>query len=587
MVKVAPTFKYATDTTSGGSAKHGAQDINYGWHLLAGDHSTDAIQASVIEGLQKPYSSVVTKEGSTFVTRNNNGTVTYSGSVAQTALQTAFTAGGRIFINEGVYPTTSTMTVPSNTHIQCHVNAEIRGAGGFTTSHPLLRNADNTGAPGNSYIIIEGGLWNGNVTDASNASQIYSTTANLHFDYGGFIWLNRVRSINSQSETIKIRNCTNAWVTECYTNRAALQSDGIGKAGVNAASNSNNVIIAHNIFEDSGGEAIGSYNNSGRTKIFGNICRYVTYGRNHILNEGNNSGGLDVRNTTIIGNEIFAHYYGIHCLSTTGCTIEGNRITTQPSTALELNNSTELPHGILIDGVSSRFVIVGNNIRDCQCNGIQLSNQFNNSIVSNNVITNSGQMTTNTYSGINLTPGGGTCNNVKISDNLISDDTGTPTQKNGIVIKANNNSIFNLWVHNNQIYNLQTSTNPTILLDWSNNGRLRDDTRFYNNTAFNPYGVVTNPFNNTHSEVGIPKGSTTAYTFAAAPTASTEYAVVMSPITMYISGGTGVSITVKDKSGGTSVLTGQTSPAVLSLTIGNTINFGGFSVAPTVNVVGI
>ena len=176
---------------------------------------------------QPPPSMLVKQEGSNYVTRDANGDIHYCNIDAQTALQTAFDVGGRIFISgPTTYNTTSSMTVPSNTHIEVHVGSLIKGAG----SHPLLKNAGAGCAPGNSYIIVEGGTWDGNTT---SDAQPESTTANLHFDFVGFVWIHRVSSINSQSECIKIRNATNAYVTECYTNHARLGPTGIGKAGVN------------------------------------------------------------------------------------------------------------------------------------------------------------------------------------------------------------------------------------------------------------------------------------------------------------------------------------------------------------------
>ena len=47
---VAPTFKKATDTAPGDATKYGAPDVKYAFDVLDGTHSTDRIQASVVEG---------------------------------------------------------------------------------------------------------------------------------------------------------------------------------------------------------------------------------------------------------------------------------------------------------------------------------------------------------------------------------------------------------------------------------------------------------------------------------------------------------------------------------------------------------
>jgi hypothetical protein len=68
---------------------------------------------------------------------------------------------------------------------------------------------------------------------------------------------------------------------------------------------------------------------------------------------------------------------------------------------------------------------------------------------------------------------------------------------------------------------------------------------------------------------------------AAAPTASTEYRVCGGKFLVNSTGGTGVSITIKDESGNT-VASGLTTLTQMLLPNRYTINFGAFSAAPTV-----
>ena len=261
-------------------------------------------------------------------------------------------------------------------------------------------------------------------------------------------------------------------------------------------------------------------------------------------------------------------------MSTTGCTITGNTITTL--------TGSEFGHGIGIMGKCSRIDISHNNIHDIETNGIWLNDQITDCVVSGNRVLNCGKATPNIYDAIFFDPAGGQHNNIKISDNLINDDQVTKTTRHGINFKLNGNSVFNVWCHGNQVYN---QLGNTINHDWSAGGRFRDDTRFYNNTGFNPRGKITTPFNETHSEVGIPKGSTSVYTFGSAPTPSKVYTCVISPVSITSNGGTKVSISIKEP-GGTEMFSGATCQAIY-IPMEWTITWGAFSVAPTVRVVGL
>lgn len=88
-------------------------------------------------------------------------------------------------------------------------------------------------------------------------------------------------------------------------------------------------------------------------------------------------------------------------------------------------------------------------------------------------------------------------------------------------------------------------------------------------------GKITNPFHTGQLRIGA-AGS------AAAPTASTTYTVEGTDLMLAITAGTGVSITITDVLGNT-VTSGLTTYTGL-LKIGYAINFGAFSVAPTVYV---
>jgi hypothetical protein len=100
--------------------------------------------------------------------------------------------------------------------------------------------------------------------------------------------------------------------------------------------------------------------------------------------------------------------------------------------------------------------------------------------------------------------------------------------------------------------------------------------RAFDNYGFNPLGKITTPFINGAS-MGMCGN-------AAAPNASTDYKVCGTPIEITSTGGTGVSITIKDQSGNT-VASGLATLTAQYLPIAFQLNFGAFSVAPTVTVV--
>jgi hypothetical protein len=98
------------------------------------------------------------------------------------------------------------------------------------------------------------------------------------------------------------------------------------------------------------------------------------------------------------------------------------------------------------------------------------------------------------------------------------------------------------------------------------------------NPGLNPINKVTNFVDTTNHTIGCYGGST------ATVTASTDYKIVGGDVILTSSGGTGVSITLKDGTGSNTIVASLTTLAAQSLPNGYIINFGAFSVAPTVNV---
>lgn len=103
------------------------------------------------------------------------------------------------------------------------------------------------------------------------------------------------------------------------------------------------------------------------------------------------------------------------------------------------------------------------------------------------------------------------------------------------------------------------------------------DVTMADNAALNPIGKITNFANNTNNTIGSYGGTT------ATVVASTDYTIVGGIMYITSTGGTGVSITAKDAAGNT-ITSGDTSLTIRTYQRGWKINFGAFSVAPTVGV---
>jgi hypothetical protein len=575
---VAPTFKNPTDNSAGTSATYGAADIKYAFSVLNGTHSTDRIQASVIEGIQKPYTAIVRPEGANFVARNPYGGVISSTTSAQTALQAAFDQAGHIWVGPGLYPITSIRTVPSNTYIECHSGATIQGTG----THALLRNVDQTG--GNTNIMIRGGTWDCNCHDLTTN---FGTHGTIDFRVGGPFWIDHVRSIWANSEGLKVQNGHNVFLTNNYVFHTRLQAESpfSGKAGIIAAQGTGECVIANNIVEDAGGESIGCYDLSSGCIVVNNICRRLSYGRGHILLEGSASTAEEGRRHIIANNYISTRYYGINIMSNLGTVIANNHITTQSGA------TTNGPAGtgeaaIRVYGESEGTIVTGNHIWDTEVDGILVGVEASEVLITNNLIRNVGRLTANTYDGIKVKPGtGSNPSNIRICNNIIGDDRSTPRNRYAIRFELGAQTINNCWVHDNLSYGHASSNGVSI--DLGTSGDFEGETRFFNNSGGGP-GVskLATPFKTAApAEVGMSLHGGATYT--ASPSASTTYTVVGTNISMTATGGTAVSMTVEDDAGTNLITTVSTSSNPvrgLFLRRGWRVNFGAFTGAPTVTV---
>jgi len=599
VIMVAPNFKKPTDTNPGSPTTYGAPDLTYAFDVLDATHPTDKIQASVIEGIQQTYNVIIKIEGSNIVARNANGTIISSSTNVSPAygtatLQAGLSQGGHIYIGPGLYNINATLLVPSNTHVEADVNATIRGPATPNALAGLIKNSvQNLSAPaiGNSYIIIEGGTWDGNaafdLNVPSTMTQSATIVGNIHLFTVAFAWVNRVRSINALGENIKIRSCDRSWVTNCYCLKARLDDTGSGRAGIMVTSlGGREAICINNIVDDSGGEAIGVNRTCDRVIVSNNICRVRgAAGRGYILLEsvGDPTDPQIIRDCVISNNVVSSRYQCIHIRSSDGVVVANNSLT-NVGAGTQVGEASGGGEGIRLVGNNSNITITGNYIHDTEYDGMLLTGSCRNLIISDNLITNVGRAAANAHDGIRFSQGGGlNYENVKVTDNLIDDSRGTARMRHGISFVMNGLEIYNIWVQKNQVYN---QLRNEIHFSWDINERFRNQTRFLNNSGLNSGGKITNPFNNSHNEVGLAKASPVTWSFAAAPSASTAYAVVMSPISVTSTGGTGVSITV-EAPGGVTMISGQSTLRAALIPVGWTINFGAFSAAPSVNVVAV
>lgn len=101
------------------------------------------------------------------------------------------------------------------------------------------------------------------------------------------------------------------------------------------------------------------------------------------------------------------------------------------------------------------------------------------------------------------------------------------------------------------------------------------------NYGFNPVGVIATPFDNVGNTFGFPAGG------AAGPTnANTDYTCIGVDCSMDVTGGTAVSVTLEDPASAVIHTYGATPVYIPNIPIGFIINFGAFTVAPTVIVSG-
>jgi len=113
-----------------------------------------------------------------------------------------------------------------------------------------------------------------------------------------------------------------------------------------------------------------------------------------------------------------------------------------------------------------------------------------------------------------------------------------------------------------------------------------DKLRIQNNPGLNPFGLLATPFTTTVPSGGSAWMGPGAPSGTTAPVASTSYRVEVCDQIITSTGGTSVSITIKDAAGNT-LLSGASTLTNYYLAAGWSIDFGAFTAAPTVTVIGL
>jgi hypothetical protein len=315
------------------------------------------------------------------------------------------------------------------------------------------------------------------------------------------------------------------------------------------------------------GIMVGDYGNGVRVTVQGNIVDACSgYG----IASYPTTGTMN-KDILIDGNQIYSCVGGIEAFATTGLIVKGNIIDGTSSNNINLG------------GDIVNVTVEGNVINSLGAGCTAVFSQASAVKIIENTIIASTSASDSTY-GINNQGSGCT-----ISSNT-ADLTATSAAKiTGIYASGNNlvvmmNTILGNPTNGSSNYNgLQDNASNSVYV-----GNMLKNIRWYSlgignlysgNGGINPIGKISKPFNAANNTIGV-NGETST------PSKSTAYTAQGSNLIITSTGGSNVSIVIRDPSGN-SVLSGN--PSTLSgqlLPFGYTIDFGAYSSAPTVTVFG-
>ena len=355
-------------------------------YITSGDPGTNTNLYLEGQGAGQVYiDDKLTVTGSTTMAVWNNVIVvdgtTYAatGAGIQAAIDALPAEGGKVFIPEGTYSITSTITVPSNVWLE--------GAGASSTvlynngiGDSVIENADTTN--GNSHIKISNlkidgndpgtcsdchGIYFNNVT-YSQIDSVYVYDAD---DYG--IYFN-VSASSTISNNILESNLRGVYFNSSSNNIInSNNSNNNSQHGIHIVSGSNNT-IADNISNNNTGYGVWIDDSAYNNIIIGNIISNNSIGIN-IFNYADNN--IVTGNTSNNNSQ-----HGIYLFSSSNNIITGNTF----------NNNSQ--HGIYILSVSNNNTVTGNTVYDNGAgdtyHGIYLSGSDYNLVSSNNIYDSAG-----------------------------------------------------------------------------------------------------------------------------------------------------------------------------------------------------
>jgi hypothetical protein len=259
------------------------------------------------------------------------------------------------------------------------------------------------------------------------------------------------------------------------------------------------------------------------------------------------------------------------------------------ATAIDSNfcNSNS-KHGISID--SANGLTMTNNILSGNGNqGMRLATTISSPCGGNNIIGN--QFISNAEGGLFLGNNGQTYDTLVANNSFVNNYTGSSSGWEVINAGLRNHFVGNhFYEYNSAIayairettgasqalyadnyFVNQGSSSAVFILPLAGSG-----SRIINNLGFNPFGLIGKPF---ATATLTPVGTN------ANPAASTTYTIEHVRQSITTTGGSGVSITVKDAAANT-LVSGASSLSNYFMDFGFTVNFGAFTVSPTVTSIG-
>jgi hypothetical protein len=218
--------------------------------------------------------------------------------------------------------------------------------------------------------------------------------------------------------------------------------------------------------------------------------------------------------------------------------------------------------GIIVQANRSSVIISGCQFYDLNQESIIIEDGCKHVIVTGNMFHSVGANLVSTNSIVKLL---GNTDDIIVSNNDFCAGTPAPTGRPLVAVTSVDHLIFT----GNDVSGL-TNKLPTI-------PAISTDVCVKDNAGLNPINRITNHTNVAQNQIGFYGGTT------ATVVASTDYTIVGSNVLITSTGGTGVSITLKDGAGNT-VVAALTTLSAQTIPLGFKINWGPFSVAPTVTV---